>query len=145
MNPIDKRAIAESKKPENLHRYAVVQKLWGRYSVILRKTKRDAMATYNAAKGYKSAVAYQGKIVAGAVETIPSGFVKRQQIELLCASDVDGSNAEMTIDNADGKITLTLLDTMVKGDPAAVMLYLVDLQRFVDVARPTLESIRSSE
>lgn len=142
MNPIDKRAIAESKKTDA---YAVVQKIWGKYSVIPRKTKKDAMATYKAAKGLKTAVAYKGQIIAGAVDRIGQADKPRAKVELLCASDVDGKTAEMMLNHSDGSITVVLPDALISAPAPDMMLYLTDLQRFLDMARQALLDTRIAE
>lgn len=138
MNPIDKRAIAESKKTDA---YAVVQKIWGKYSVIPRKTKKDAMATYKAAKGLKTAVAYKGQIIAGAVDRIGSDKL-RTKADRLCASDVDGKTAEMMLNHSDRSITVVLPDSLISAPAPEMLLYLTDLQRFIDIARQALLDIR---
>lgn len=63
MTPEDKRAIAESKKPENHNSYVCALKIGSRYSFIKRSTKADAMNTHKAARGYRTAVAYRGVLV----------------------------------------------------------------------------------
>lgn len=66
MTPEDRRAIAESKKLEHRNKYVCALKIGARYSFILRSNKTDAMNTYGATRGYRTAVARNGVLVAAA-------------------------------------------------------------------------------